>query len=521
MPLFEKATSFASSKLWDLLSQLYEKEAINSWQQVGVPFYLTSTPKLAYQWAQIALSFFLEIRQTYPEYGSQAQPWMIVEAGSGAGRFAYLFLKTFEKLLKENPQHRDIHWKYLMLDISAPVVDSWRCHPDLASFWEKGHLLAARFDLMSSQPIHLSHGEKLQEGFFKYPCAFLAGYLFDTLPAHAFSLEPGYTASLGIEVHAPQLPQEVGTVEFLNQMQYSFFESAEAEKELQVYVQAKQLEEAVDNLKQVYESNLELGQSWTLSTGALDCLEWMGKMSPQGFLSLSADQGMSDLSLLKDYPRIVLGRHGSISCPVNYHGLGHVLEFLGHKAILSRYGSHKFITMAAFIGGAKALETTPKMAQRLFDEFDNVNYWALVNQLLQAPSLDLELMELTLKIGQWDPINFFHLMPAWKTLIAGARDFQKERWKHFLREIHTNFFPISKEEGVLLNELGVCLSLLADWPSAKEVWLRASKYHSELAAIWLNLAIACMHEEDEAQAHRYFFKAQALSPELTDKLPMG
>lgn len=521
MPLFEKASSLATSKLWNLLSDLYEKEAINSWQQVGVPFYLTSTPKLAYQWAQLCLEFFLELKQKYPQYGTKEHPWIIMEIGSGAGRFAYLFLKTFESLLLERTEGSQIFWKYLMLDISQPVVDSWKNHPQLFSYWEKGHLISSKFDLSSDKPLTFLNANQTKKAFFEYPCAVLAGYLFDTLPAHAFSVEPGQTEGLGIEVSSTQMPEEKGSVEFLKNMQYSFFESEEALKQIMETASSKGYLEPLTRLMSYYEENLELGQSWTLSTGALNCLLWVKSISPKGFLSLTGDQGMSDIAMLKDYPRIVLGRHGSISCPVNYHGLGFILEALGEKAVLSHYGSHKFITMAAFTEEAKECVLTQEMTQRLFNEFDNVNYWQLINHILKFPSLDLELIELSLKIGHWDPINFFHLMPTWKILVAKARDFQKERWREFLNEIEENFFPIAKEEAALLNELGVCFSLLGDWPGAKKVWERALAFHQELAPVWLNLAIACMHEGSEDLAQTYFLKAEALCPELTDKLPLG
>lgn len=520
MPLFEKAPSLASSKLWRLLSDLYEKEAAGSWQEVGVPFYLTSTPKLAKQWAEICLSYFLELREKEPSYGSAEHPWIIIEVGSGAGRFAYLFLRFFEQFLadsKEGP----IFWKYLMMDISQPVVDSWSHHPWLSSYWQKGHLMSARFDLDQKKPVVLTSGHVLNAGSFKFPVAMLAGYLFDTLPVHSFRVEFGNTLGLGIEVHAPQMPEEVGSVSFLRDMNYNFFETEEAFSLFTTWTQKNGYEKSAIDLMSFYEKVLEEGQAWTLSTGALDCFARIQELSPSGFLALTGDQGMGDVALLKDHPRVVLGRHGSISCPVNYHGLAFILESMGHKAILSHCGSHKFITLAAFVGVSAKLTHSIARSQRLFDEFDNVNYWALVNKILEMPSIDLDLLELTLKVGDWDPINFFHLMPTWKLQIVNARDYQKEKWKGFLRKIEAQFFPISKQEAVLLNEMGVCFSLLGDWQGAKKTWEKALACNNELAPAWLNLAIVCMHEGNEDLAGQLFLKAEALNPQLTAHLPIS
>lgn len=525
MPLFEKATSLATSRLWKLLSDLYEKEAKGSWQEVGVPFYLTSTPKLARQWAQVCLDFFLEMHEKEPRYGSEQSPWTILEIGSGAGRFAYLFLSFFDSLLREHPKGKNLHWKYLMLDISQPVVDSWQSHPWLKGYWKRGHLMSARFDLNQSEKLILNDGSVLEKGAFEFPCAMLAGYLFDTLPAHAFRTMFGQTFGLGIEVHAPALVEEVGTVSFLKDMSYSFFENEQAIEVVEEYAKAEGYTKAFEELKRLYETSLEDGQAWTLSTGALDCFKWVKSMSPSGFLALTGDQGMGDIALLRDYPRIELGRHGSISCPVNYHGLKFVLESMGHKAVLSNLGSHKFITLAAFVDKAKEAEGSIAKVQRSFDDFDNVNYWSLVNKLFELPQLDLELLEYTLKIGDWDPINFFHMLPKWKLMIEKTREYQKQRWRAILERIESRFFPISAQEAVLLNELGVCFSLLNDWRGAKRVWEKAAVCsqqlgNQELAPVWLNLAIAAMHEGDEEKARTLFLKAEQLCPEMTAHLPL-
>lgn len=507
MTIWQEKDLFSRSKLWPLLSELYAKEALEAWQGVGVPFYLTSTPFYAKRMAKIAFSYLLE---NYQAGDASHEPWNIIEIGAGAGRFAYLFLQFFDELF--TAYFRDVSkppsWRYLMLDICEPVTQFWQSHPCLRPYFEKGVLDLSCFNLDSDDQVLLHSGTSISANHpLSCSTVVLAGYLLDTLKAEAYVLSHGRVLPMSFEVTVPLQAIKEGTVATLAAMQYSF----EPIDELSPH--ALQAYEHANCILQEYASLLEEGTQFTISTGGLACISLLKTWCPEGFALITSDQGFSDIFTLREHPKIELGRHGSVSCPVNYHALAKLLELQGNKAITGRYSSHKFVTLIALIGKAQKAKATAQLAQDTLNEFDNENYWRLFDQLKELKS-SLSACYAIIKLGEWDPVNFFHLYEFILNHVEDFSGYERYKWLQLIENVFYRFYPIASGDISLLSNLAVMLSKLGAWELAVKVWSLCEQLDSQRADVHFNLGIGYCKLGDTNFAMQHLIIAQKLNPQF-------
>lgn len=507
MHVLEEGQLLSRSKLWTLLKQMYEDQALNAWQGIGTPFYLTSTPLLAHGWADLAFQFFRELHESGLD---GPQPWTLMEVGAGSGRFAYLFLCHFEKLHRAYFSSKNMHehpWRYLMFDISPPMVEFWRTHPYFARFLKAGNLDFGTLDLLKDGEVVLENSnDLLAPGCYKAPCVVMGGYIFDSMPSEAFIKLKSGIAPMTWTVRTPHDSEEVGLSSIVESMEYEWTPSNVREEH------ALSSNTYLPKLWEYYRKHLKNNQAFTLPCAALQAIDRLRQICRGGMLLLAADQGYGDIASIESIDKIEMGRHGSTSCPVNYDGLARLLNFEGQIALVSSTPEYKFVQMVAFLDGAQSSPVTQYVAKKLLDDFDNENYWRLFDQVLDLKARDPQLIYLLLKLGKWDPVNFFHLQPLmqkhWDTLESAVR----EHWLVAIENVIGLFFPLGDGDEELLNQLAALSVKLGSWSLGIKAWNLAASFRPHRADIQFNLGVAYYQLDEKNLAMQAFLIAEKLDP---------
>src|ERR1044072_5385972 len=180
LPL-EKNERLSRSLLWQLQRNYFEQQGIEAWRSGAVPHHITSSPFIADAYARVVMGFLRDWSTLDPR-----QPVHIVELGSGSGRFAYSFLKTFLNLHR-NSVLKMIPVRYVMTDFTESNIEHWRTHPSLVPLIKEGVLDLARFDLESDVQLELLHsGDVLSTATLRNPLIVISNYVFDSTPQDAF-----------------------------------------------------------------------------------------------------------------------------------------------------------------------------------------------------------------------------------------------------------------------------------------------------------------------------------------------
>src|SRR5881409_4001505 len=122
--ILEQNIRFSQSKMWTAQKNYYDQKGINAWDE-DVPFYITSNPFIAREYAEVAIRFMQDWVQKNPS--AIEHPFYLLELGSGTGQFSFYFLKYFieiQKLL----QLEKIKIRYIMSDVTDSSFNFWKSH---------------------------------------------------------------------------------------------------------------------------------------------------------------------------------------------------------------------------------------------------------------------------------------------------------------------------------------------------------------------------------------------------------
>src|SRR5581483_5212827 len=105
---------------------------------------------IARAYAQIVLGYLRDVASEL----DRSKPTYIVELGAGSGRFGFRFVKCLAALLERSSLH-DVHFTYVMTDMSPNLLEFWRGHARLRPLVDAGQLDFALFDATQFDAIHL------------------------------------------------------------------------------------------------------------------------------------------------------------------------------------------------------------------------------------------------------------------------------------------------------------------------------------------------------------------------------
>src|SRR6185436_17606825 len=275
---------FGQSRLWQLQAAYYAERGIEAWRSDGVPFFATSNANLAEAYAALAAAWAEE-----GEHGAAPkEPQLVVELGSGSGRFAYSFLRRFVARCRPGAPPPLL---YVMTDLARRNIDFWLGHPRFQEAFEAGILDVAELD--ASRPGSLSlerSGRTIGPGSPAFRPVVVANYFLDTLPQDLFAvcegrLHEGRVTTVCDGDPALHPPDEV--IAHLR-FRYGFPELAAPPYP----------EPFLNRLVEEYRRQLR-ASCFLFPAPALRCLEALRAWSRDGLLLLAADKGQHRLEDLE------------------------------------------------------------------------------------------------------------------------------------------------------------------------------------------------------------------------------
>jgi|688.fasta_scaffold05464_8 tetratricopeptide (TPR) repeat protein len=477
------------SLLWDLQTAAYCQFGMQAWIEKGVPFYPTSNPYIARQYAQVVIGYLRDcLRADSPTSLDLSQPIYILDLGAGSGRFGYLFLNALRELLPV--LHREIDIRYVMTDIVAANIEFWRSHPYLQPYFREKILDFAFYHHAEQEaPIKLLlSGEELSSQTLKNPLILIGNYFFDTIPQDLFLTKEGkmYEGRITLAVEEnPQtehlLPKDPTIINYLK----TYFDYVPIDNIDQYYADAE-LNHILKSYSTVFNDIPIL-----FPEGAFKSIQYFTRLSRGRLLLLAGDQGHATEKQLAAFKTPYISKHGSFSIPVNYHAIAKYFKSQGGASLLTTHSHPAFVVSASILGGMpKDYCETQFAFKNYVDYFEPIEYFLLLEYTEKEWfQPDLEAILLLIKLGNWDPINAHIFFDRIMRDLPNASMQIKDRLAETIDCIWEKFFPISVQEADFIMNLGVIFFTMERYDRALTYFKRALNLKNHDQSILKNIAI--------------------------------
>ncbi len=491
--IIEKNQRLSKSVLWSLQTAAYCQFGPKAWSDKGVPFYPTSNPFIARQYAQVVIGYLRDcLTEGSPTKIDLSEPVYILDLGAGTGRFGYLFLKNLIELLGML-RRDDLKIRYVMTDIAPSNIAFWKAHPYLQTLTRLGLLDFAFYHHEEQEkPLELIlSGATLTENTVKNPLIVIGNYFFDTIPQDLFKAKGGKIlegrVTLSIEENENTKGLSAGDPAIINYLKTSF-DYVSVQNIENYYPDFIELNALVNSYAQLFEDI-----PFLFPSGAFYAIRYFTKLSKGRLLILAGDQGRCTEKQLQGMHEPYISRHGSFSIPVNYHAIARYIKSQGGISLLTTHPQPQFIVTASALGGAiENFEETAYAFKNYIDVFEPNDYFLLMEYSEKEwikPSL--EAIILLLKFGNWDPINCHLFFTHIREQIPQANETIKERLADALQCVWENFYPVEKAEAGFVLNLGVLFFEMGKYQEALLFFEHAWKLDEENVTICNNSALCC------------------------------
>jgi hypothetical protein len=470
--IIESEKRLSESILWELQKAAYQKFGPSAWSNKGVPFYLTSTPMIAHHYAAVVLGFMRDLLKQNLDF---SQPIYIFDLGAGSGRFSYLFLKHFMRMLNQVFPAFPFKIRYVMTDITTQNIDFWQKHPLMESFINAGILDFALFHHDQKEPIKLIRSHQvLNSGSIENPAILIGNYFFDTIPQDLFRISNGLLEegriTLQLSSEMDDKPHEINP-DWIPHLEpsYSYYP---IEDPRNYYKQNPALSSFL------FEYALKLSNAtFSFPIGGFQSLQYFSELSPKGYLLICCDQGVASENQVKENLQPKISLHDTFSFPVNYHAMAEYFGDHGGVGLLTSMPEPIFVVMSSISKGSsdQYLETEFAFRNSL-DAFEPKDYWHLVNGIIEAKlPVPIESLISYLKIGYWDPINAYFFQKALMDQIPNASEQAKKMLGQVIQKVWEEYYPVNLAERSFVLNLGKIMFLLDRLQDAILFFDRANK----------------------------------------------
>jgi len=342
------------------------------------------------------------IASQYAEIVCAAFPkreFTLLELGGGCGKFAFLFLGEMARRGIKN-------FRYLLTDGADKNVAYWKRHPMLAPWIEQGLLQTVRFDPFSD--------EKISADFV------IANYFFDSIPCDLFRVEKGGICKGIVTLKGVGGWDDPGLLAKIR-MTYAFRPLVGPP-----YPDFPEAGEVIDECRSLPE-----GSTFLFPIGAMQCLK---RWASGEFHFLASDRAAG---VEKKKEAFLPSLHGSAcSFPVHFDLLRRFVERRG--------------------GSGAILSPSPEFTVALFSNEPTAAGTCFANQVfgpLRTETAGFSEVLLRLQEANWDATLFFSFFDWIERAFGQAPEEQKKGMLTGMREIGERFFPMFREEEILLERL--------------------------------------------------------------------
>lgn len=502
--VIERNQRLSRSLLWDLQRRFFEQKGIEAWRQNIVPHYITSNPFIANAYVELVLGFLRDCRANALPLDLQ-QPVYIVELGAGSGRFAFHFLKQFQRLHARSAL-RDLPVKYIMTDLGQATIDAWQAHPWLQPLVEEGLLDYAAFDAVADTELRLNYsGKTLSPGSVTNPLVVVANYFFDSIPHDAFYIEDGQLYETLIVLSTPDQEPDLSDPDLLNRIEVGCV--------LQP-VDGSYYDDSLGNyILREYEQRLA-DTFFLFPSAPIDCIRRLGDLSAGRLLLLSADKGYSREADFQGRDQLGIVVHGSISLTVNYHALGQYIRKRGGVVLHSTH-QHSSLGVWAFVLGMSSdqLIESQLAYTTAIEEFGPDDFFTLKQAIEKAyDTLTTPQIISYLRMSRWDADVLLGCVPTLLDRVDALSGPERQGLSEALQQVWEMYYPIGEKRdlafhiGALLYGMGRCADALTYFRWSLVLY---GPHPSTL----YNLGVChyCLRQLEEARI--YVDRALALAPD--------
>jgi hypothetical protein len=503
--LVEEGKILSESIIWRLQRDYFDNKGIQAWM-TSVPFYITSNPFIATQYAKVTARFFQDLAHQGKLVADE--PIYMVELGSGHGRFTFHFLTALNSFLKPmGIEH--VKWCYVFTDFTQRNLDFVRKHPSFAQLIEQGKFDFALYDIEAPMDMKLQvSGKTLTTGSCQNPMVVIGNYVFDGVRQDCFHVENGQLFEALPRVTAPEEIKKGVTGESMEGLKLEwqnrpcrtdYYPDPSWNQVLRHYT------ETVHNA------------SFLFPTSALVCLQNLLRISGNKMLMLTADNGYTSMERWENTEGPQIAWHGSFSWLVNYNAMIQWLENRGGDSLSHPFGTGfrvSFLSMGypfselpeTALVGEDALTFSP-------DDFLRIRREVRENH----SKMSLDLLIAYMRLSNWDPDSYTHIS---ETIIA-SESFDVEMagsmWE-LIQRVKPNIYPLPDTRDPFF-ELGRLAQKLEKFAEATSLYEQSlDKYGSQWASHF-NVGVCYYAQGMHKEAHRHLKKAYKLEPkdELTKK----
>lgn len=510
--ILEKDVRLSESILWKLQSAAYCQFGPHAWSEKGVPFYLTSNPFTAKQYALITAGFFRDcvVKDAAIPIDVEHSVY-ILDLGAGTGRFGYLYLKILLDLLGVRCLQK-IKVRYVMTDFAESNISFLREHPYLQPFIRQGILDFAFYNYAQKEEVIclLESKDVLSAESVVNPLIIIGNYFFDTIPQDLFRVNHGQLEEGKITLKVDR-QRFAGPISFENPDIINHLESHYS------YCPLNNSEEYYSNFPEANEILLFYHQRFDnipflFPKGAFESLRYFSKISNKRMLLLAGDQGVSTEQQIKTWGEPKIALHGSFSLSVSYHAIALYFRMQGGFGLLTTHSNPMFAVIAAGLGGRLEYFSETRLSFSYnMDFFEPTDYFFMITYTEKEwrnPSL--EYLLLLLKLGNWDPMNLNSFFNAIRSRLPNASNELKLQLAQAIHRVWENFYPVSKAEGDFLFNLGVIYFEMEMYSDALIYFQRSIDLSGDRGDAFINMAKCYKILKRPAEALACLEKAEKL-----------
>ena len=492
--ILEKNVLLSESIIWRQQKDFYSSEGLAAWDN-KIPFYVTSNPFIANQYAEMFAQFMHEWTQENP---NNNEPFYIIELGAGSGQFGFYFIKYLLQQLKKFRER--IKFKYVMTDFNQNIIDSWMSQPNLHEYIENGILDFARYDVLEYKPIVLQRGAEILSNL-KTPLLTIANYVIDSLPADLMSIEDGVCAINSVTTSVEHEDDKV-----------SDFDNVKLQFNVEKQTDNIYDEDKYNKLLEFYSDNL-LDTHFLFPVKTLDAIQFLQTCSNNGVVLIASDKAYTSLSELDHLGYPQLSAHGGcFSIMANFDSVARFALMSEGSAILQDTRSGIRTGVFSFNTRLESMQQTCFMIQEKIRGFCAGDYLNLYrNMVKHKGSWSLEALASQLALSKWDPHSFAKVHSDILLLLDGADVLTVENLATHMHNIAENYYQMKHAPDVFFL-IAIFFHSLKRYRDALPYYKMSEAYFEPIFSLFFNMAVCYFYLNDKEKALALFEKAQLLEP---------
>lgn len=462
--LVQQEKTLAQCCLWDYQKSFFADEGINAWAG-QVPFYVTSNPHIANIYANIVIRLMQDYKSN--DLYDPAQPFYLLELGTGSGKFSFYLIKRLIELQTEL-KLQDLNFTYIMSDFTTSNISFWQQHPEFQKYIQQGQLDFATYDLTKTTSIKLLHSKQtLSKSKITNPLIVFANYIFDTVNHDAFRISE-HKLQLGkVKITTDQTNITNKKVTDLTQLTTNF----DYHDIPTTYYADSTTNKILDQYQHQFANT-----NFLVPTGALTCIKNLLALSNNNLFVITTDKGYATKTELQQQAEPHIAFHGSFSLMVNFHAIGEYFKLQGGNAYCQ--SDRQSIKTAVFSLGSD-IDTLTETKHAISNYIHNLCPADLFNMHTQMkysePVDGLETLLSHMNLTRWDP----HIFSLYLDYILGQIQWTDNATLQGLiqgcNKIANNFYYLPKNTDTMF-ELGLFFHSIGDHQTALRYYQQSIKY---------------------------------------------